>query len=87
MYLNCLESFKIRDKKVTTEYLMTFFDQLLRDLKYSVMNGQDHPSVKQRDKVVQREYTLYKQRQIENTDNPTFQHHGDNGIHQPRRNS
>ena len=64
MYLNCLESFKIRDKKVTTEYLMTFFDQLLRDLKYSVMNGQDHPSVKQRDKVVQREYTLYKQRQI-----------------------
>ena len=65
LYLNCLESFKIRDKKVTTEYLMTFFDQLLHDLKYGVMSSQDHPSCKQRDRVVQREYNLYKQIAIE----------------------
>lgn len=65
LYLNCLESFKIRDKKVTTEYLMTFFDQLLHDLKYGVMSSQDHPSCKKRDQVVQREYNLYKQIAIE----------------------
>lgn len=65
LYLHCLESIKIRDRKVTTEYLMSFFDQLLRDLQYQVMNGQDHPSCKQRDRIVQREYNLYKQIAIE----------------------
>lgn len=64
LYLNCLESFKVRDKKVTTQYLMTFFDQLLRNLNYSVLSGQNHPSCKQRDRVVQREYNLYKQDKI-----------------------
>lgn len=64
LYLNCLESFKVRDHRVTTQYLMTFFDQLLRDLKYGVLSGQNHPSCKQRDRTVQREYNLYKQLQI-----------------------
>ncbi len=65
LYLHCLESIKIRDRKVTTEYLMSFFDQLLRDLQYQVMNGQDHPSCKQRDRIVQREFNLYKKIAIE----------------------
>lgn len=64
LYLNCLESFKIRSKKVTMDYLMTFFDDLLRSLNYNVMGEQHSQSVTQRDRVVQREYVLYKQRQI-----------------------
>lgn len=64
LYLNCLESFKIRSKKVTMDYLMTFFDDLLRRLNYSVMGEQHSQSVTQRDRVVQREYVLYKQQQI-----------------------
>ena len=63
LYLNCLESLESRSKRVTMDFLKTFFEKLLQDMLYKISDRQSHISAYRRDQIIDQELTRYKRKQ------------------------